>query len=269
MNLNNKIYIVKRLFIFISRYFYAVLSCSYLFAAGFLIAKHRPLLTTICTHFGFDWKPIKPIIPRMKLSQIFREANLVKIREPIDVQGNISLLEVMVINNLIVSHNPKKLFEIGTFNGRTTLNMASNCVEQALLYTIDLPEKKLDSIKLPRDFGEKEYIGKEKTGSRYIGTDCEKKIHQLFGDSATFNFSPFFDKIDFIFIDASHSYEYVLNDSRLAIKLLRNMKGIILWHDYVNWPGVTKALNELYLRDVRFKGLRHIEGTTLVCLIAD
>ena len=43
--------------------------------------------------------------------------------------------------------------------------------------------------------------------------------------------------MDFIFVDGSHSYDYVLNDSRKALSLLRGGKGIILWHDYPGWTG--------------------------------
>jgi hypothetical protein len=147
--------------------------------------------------------------------------------------------------------------------------MASNCSHEAKVYTLDLPKDKLYSTKLPivpGDKGDKMFIDKEISGSRYLGKDCERKIIQLYGDSATFDFSPFFNMMDFIFIDGSHSYEYVLNDSKQALKLLRNGKGVILWHDYDLWGGVTKALDKLYLEDRKFKGLKHIEGTSMVCL---
>ena len=53
----------------------------------------------------------------------------------------------------------------------------------------------------------------------------------------------FIDKFDFMFIDASHSYENCLNDTATAFQFVRQ-GGIITWHDYNGWPGVTKALNE-------------------------
>jgi hypothetical protein len=59
-----------------------------------------------------------------------------------------------------------------------------------------------------------------------------------------------------------------VNDSKLALKLLKNGKGIILWHDYDGWEGVTSALNELYEHHPAFVSIRHIEGTSLVCLIS-
>jgi hypothetical protein len=62
-------------------------------------------------------------------------------------------------------------------------------------------------------------------------------------------------------------YEYVRADSQTALRLLRAEGGIVLWHDYGAWHGVTRALNELYATDARCGNLFHIRGTTLACLI--
>ena len=40
--------------------------------------------------------------------------------------------------------------------------------------------------------------------------------------------------------------------------------GMILWHDYGKWPGVTAYLENAFERDQRFKDVRNIEGTTIV-----
>lgn len=90
------------------------------------------------------------------------------------------------------------------------------------------------------------------------------RVKQLFGDSADFDFSPY--EVDFVFVDGSHAYEYVMSDSRRALAMLRNGRGLVLWHDYGEWEGVTRALNELHERDVAFAGLRHVDGTTLAML---
>ena len=75
------------------------------------------------------------------------------------------------------------------------------------------------------------------------------------------------NQMDFIFIDASHTYDYVKHDSQTALKLLRNGKGTILWHDYTPWwDGVVHALNELYQQNPQFKDLKRIENTTLAYL---
>lgn len=191
----------------------------------------------------------------------------IQIREPRGIDGNIGLLELIVINKLVRLSNPVNLLEIGTFDGRTTLNLAANSPDNARVYTLDLPADQLDAAKLPLTRGEKRYIRKGTSGSKYRGTDCERKIIQLYGDSAAFDFSPYVDRMDFIFIDGSHSYEYVRNDSKICLNLLNKTKGVIVWHDYMKWQGVTQALNELYLNVPEFQGMRNINGTSLVCLI--
>ena len=88
----------------------------------------------------------------------------------------------------------------------------------------------------------------------------------MYGDSATFDFSPFFDTVDFVFLDGSHHYKYVLSDSNVAVKLVGSRNGIILWHDYGVWKGVSKALDELYSQDIGYREIRHIKGTSLAYL---
>jgi hypothetical protein len=72
--------------------------------------------------------------------------------------------------------------------------------------------------------------------------------------------------MDIVFIDGSHAHEYVLNDSEVAMKLLKKSGGTILWHDYGGWDGVTNALNEYYVADERFSGLRSVKGTSIAIL---
>ena len=186
------------------------------------------------------------------------------------MDGNISFLEMITLNKIIKSYLPFNLFEIVTFDGRNALNMAANCPEEAKVYTLDLPKESLNSTKLPIVPEDKKYIDKKALGNVYHGTDVEHKITQLYGDSALFDFSAFSNTMDFIFIDGSHSYEYVLNDSLKAIKMLRRNRGIIFWHDYDTpyWYGVTKALNELYEKGSEFKQVVRIKGTSFVCLIS-
>jgi predicted O-methyltransferase YrrM len=87
------------------------------------------------------------------------------------------------------------------------------------------------------------------------------RIHQLYGDSATFDLSPYYGAIDLIFIDGSHSEEYVKNDTLQSLKMLKNGSGVIIWHDY-DMRGVAKAINELCRSNV-LRGILHIEHTSL------
>lgn len=225
-------------------------------------------MQVICSHFGYREKRVKPILPKVELSELIPDENIpIMIREALTADGNISLFELMTVAKLIKHFNPKKIFEIGTFDGRTTLNMAVNSSPETKVYTLDLPKQEMNSASLQLAPGDKAYIDKENIGLRYSGTDCEEKIVQLRGDSAKFDFSPYINEIDLAFIDGSHSCEYVKHDSKQVLNLLKDGRGVIIWHDYDGWSGVTKALNELYKENESFKGLLHINETSLVCLV--
>jgi len=248
------------------RYLYGAVCSVYLFSFGVFSAKHRRLLHAICAHFGYC--EVRPIVPTVKVSQVVPDDTVIQIREPIGIDGSVSPLELMVIAKMARFFNPGTTFEIGTFDGRTTLNLAANCSPNARVYTLDLPKEELKRTKLTLAPGDGSFIQKDRSGSRFQGTDVHSRITQLFGDSATFDFSPFYNSVDFVFIDGSHSYQYVLNDSKVALRLLRGGKGVILWHDYAVWEGVTRALNEMFSQTKEFQGLRHIEDGSMVCLIA-
>ena len=127
-----------------------------------------------------------------------------------------------------------------------------------------MQREQVDSTKLHVTSGDRVFIDKPQSGARFANTPAALKVTQLFGDSATFDFAPYFGTIDLVFVDGSHAYDYVLNDTEIALRLLRDGHGVILWHDYTAWVGVTEALNELNQRNPALKKMRSIAGTTLV-----
>lgn len=256
---------MKRLSVFIKSYVFAALSSLYLFTAGVFVARHRAWLLQICKHFGYNPEPPRTpcLIPVIALAEVVPENIDFQLRAAVRTGGNTSLLETVTIAKLVRANSPRTLFEIGTFDGRTTVNMAANSPADSRVYTLDLPREQLNATELPLEPGDHLWIDKEISGARYRGTDVEGKITQLYGDSALFDFSPYFGAVDFIFIDGSHSYEYVLKDSETALRLLRDGRGVIVWHDYGPCEGATRALNELYAQGGVFQGLRRIEGTSL------
>jgi predicted O-methyltransferase YrrM len=254
---------MQRLIGFILRYAYGAAACLYLFTFGFLFARHRLLLFDICSHFGYRQRSL---IPQVELSSLVHGTVSLQLREPVGVEGNVSLLELLILAQLVRQRGPRTLFEIGTFDGRTTLNLAANCPPEGRVYTLDLPRAEAAATGLGLDSGDRRFIEKDVSGARYRHTDCAARITQLYGDSATFDFSPYSNGVDFVFIDGAHSHDYVRNDSRHALQLLRHGRGLILWHDYLMWEGVTSALNELYTSGGAFQNLRHIKGTSLVYL---
>ncbi len=255
---------------FIVQYIVSLLFCIYLFSLGFVKYQHRGLLYKIYQHSrSANKRRIPAIIPKIKATQLLPSDLEIRICEPAPVVGNISSLETVVINGLIREHNPLTVFEIGTFDGRTALNIAANIGKNSKVFTLDLPKDHILDTKLPLAVDDLKYIEKEESGIKYRGSPYEKKIVQLYGDSASFDFSPYESGIDLVFIDGSHSYEYTLKDTFTALKLLRNGKGIILWHDYKEfWEGAMRALNELFETDKRFKNMKHIEDTNFCILIS-
>ncbi len=258
---------LKKLAAFIRHYFFGLFSCAYLFSIGIFTAQNRRRLADLCALFGYTPRFVKPILPKISPSAIVPECLPVVIRSLETRDGNVALSELVIIAKLIRARQPKNLLEIGTFDGRTTLNMAANAPPDATIMTLDLPKNMGSSTALSLAKNEERYINKEVCGERFNGTDQEGKITQLYGDSATFDFSCYHDSIDVVFIDGSHSSGYVRNDSLKAVPLLRDGHGMILWHDYDGWQDVTRVLNELYLSGNPFDKMLHIEGTTLACLI--
>jgi predicted O-methyltransferase YrrM len=180
--------------------------------------------------------------------------------------GHITEFELKVICALIQQLQPQNVFEIGTFEGRTTLNMALNTGIDARIYTLDLPQQELDKTKMDIEAGEVMYVQKAESGIRFKNHPSAGKIQQLFGDSATFDYSDYVGQMDVVFIDGSHAYDYVLSDTKNAFTLVRP-GGTILWHDYTNWEGVRRALNDYYLSgNPAFSQLQHIGGTSIALL---
>jgi predicted O-methyltransferase YrrM len=247
-----------------NKYIFALRSALYLFSVGLFNSSHRQFITDICNHYKYEKKAEKGIIPISKYKDVFGNTLDIKVSEPLSANGNVSLLEVASIVKFVKQYEPDTIFEIGTFDGRTTLNMAVASGHDAHIYTLDLPQKEIENTKLKIEGSEKTFIEKEYSGARFLNTEHAEKITQIFGDSAVFNFKSFKNTVDLIFIDGSHSYDYVINDTEKCYELLKDQKGIIIWHDYDVWPGVTKALDEFYRNDQRFKNMRHLEGTTLV-----
>lgn len=257
---------------FFLKYLSALFFMAYVFLGGFILRANRDLLCTIIEHFKERHREkscVPLIIPEVKIEQVLKTDHPIRILEPVSAKGNVSLLELCCINQLIREFNPCRLFEIGTFDGRTALNIAANSRAEAVVYTLDLPREKMNSTALTLDERDLCLVDKERPGTRYSGYPESKKIVQLFGDTAAFDFRPYYGSMDFIFIDGSHAYDYALNDTKVALKLLNKGKGVILWHDYMGpFDGVRKALNGFYGKEESFKGMRYIGNTTLAILIS-
>jgi len=192
-------------------------------------------------------------------------SHLPRIWEPRKENGNVRVSELGIISALAADcADGTSLFEIGTFDGRTTLNLALNSPPRCQVYTLDLPADLETKFAIAK--GERHMIDKPKPGSRtekFRGSHPASiaKIHQLLGDSAAFDYAPYENSCSLVFVDGSHAYDYAKADTQAAMNIVRK-GGVIIWHDYGIWEGVTNALEELERREGH--GLRNIRGTSLV-----
>lgn len=253
----------RSLAIFVGKYLVGLGTGAFFLLGGFARTRHRRLLNDILAHFGFVPRPVRAELPAAAISDLVPAQTPVVLHEPVGRDGNVTLLELLILAQLVASRQSEAVFEIGTFDGRTTLNFAANT--RGRVFTLDLPAAQVDATSLPLDPADASYISKPASGERFVGTPEAQRIIQLFGDSATFDFSPWHGGIDFVFIDGAHSKEYVISDTQRALRLLRPAGGIIAWHDYDSvWSGVTEALHEIAREGLP---LRRIPGTSLAILV--
>lgn len=147
--------------------------------------------------------------------------------------------DYLVLHCILKSHKNKikRFLEIGTSKGMGT-KIIKNALGDSVVYSLDLPT---DLSYLSSDFPEENNMA-------YF---CDLPFIQLRGDSTKFDYEKYFP-IDGWFIDAKHSYENVLIESKVAIK--SNAK-LIIWHD-TDITEVYNAIIEAFKGDKDYKLFR-------------
>jgi predicted O-methyltransferase YrrM len=133
------------------------------------------------------------------------------------------------------------IVEFGTSYGDTALLLALNAPEDAIVLTTDWPERPAVGTRM------REYPS--------------SKVNQVFEKTGEWDLSAYRGRVDFAFIDASHTYQDVVGDSHKALDLLAP-SGIVAWHDYrfKFRRDVVRALDEIG----RKFPLTHLRYTSLV-----
>ena len=184
-----------------------------------------------------------PRLPRAELEQLFPGIGELTIEMRHEVRQRALLhAEAYVLSLITAFIRPKRIFEIGTASGQGTLLMARQAPE-ASIDTLDLGATP-PALGVQAD--EPPWSEAASIGEAYRGSEHADHITQHLGDSATFDYAPFAGRIDLVFVDGAHTYEYARSDSRNALSLL-TPGGVVVWDDcnYRN-PGVSRALHELY-----------------------
>ncbi|MDQ6789510.1 MAG: class I SAM-dependent methyltransferase [Candidatus Dormibacteraeota bacterium] len=161
----------------------------------------------------------------------------------ITVTGGVSRYCHLVLGALAKLLACRTIFEIGTYRGEASWLLAHN-IPDVHLWTLDLPDLEAADHMTFELTDRDEYFTHWERGARYAGTPEAARITQLFGDSGTFDFSPYKGKMDLVYIDASHSYSYAKSDTEAALQLL-SPGGTVVWDDYTYYPGLFAYLNEL------------------------
>lgn len=165
-------------------------------------------------------------------------------------RSNQDPLERFFLGALCQMKKPRRVFEIGTYDGSTTLVVARNAPEAEIL-TLDLPP---GGAATATDEAESRHVAEGGIGSAFARTPEAARITQLYGDSRTFDFTPWLGSVDLVIVDAGHTYPFVKADTETALRLIRD-GGAIVWDDYIDlWPDVIRAVDEAGLPIVRVGG---------------
>jgi len=219
---------------------------------SFLRLFYAPKSTRDFLAYVYQYRPL-PYGSRIKCAQLPQilqgvENLSISLRKCFPQHGNMTGEEIVTICLLVRWVQPQGIFEFGTFNGTTTLQMALNMQESCSLFTLNLPadhgdtqleSSAQDKMVHPRVAG---------SGQAFRDEPERVRIKELFGDSAKFDFTLYYQRCDFVLVDAGHEYDYVRSDTENALKLLPSEGGVIVWHDFPNAPGVCTWLEECSTR---------------------
>ena len=159
---------------------------------------------------------------------------------PDRVHHNYQFLGFINLLNTVVNNVGKNsiMIEIGSFMGESTMLFASTCYFDKI-YSIDPYDG--DDMGIEVHFNNWNFVQEQfKINTRYFDyieqiNDYSQNTYNQFQDNS----------IDFIYIDADHTYESVKRAIELFIPKLKK-GGIIGGHDYSDdWPGVKRAVTEI------------------------
>jgi len=157
----------------------------------------------------------------------------------------------------------RKALEIGTSDGNSSLVLAANMETGATVVTLDLPADfdmgQHTSLAFPT--GELNLTPRDRLGGQCARHPLGRHVRQLFGDSGSIDWNTLGGPFDLVFIDGSHTKEYVRSDSLNAARHLAPA-GVIVWHDYGMIADVSMVVDHL-AREWPAMRIYAIEGTRL------
>ncbi|MCX8155444.1 MAG: class I SAM-dependent methyltransferase [Verrucomicrobiae bacterium] len=199
----------------------------------------------------FLWQnrpPSAPVIERVHLPPRLTDA------------GGTSVGELALLAAVTRLLQPRCVFEIGTFNGRTTTVFLMNTPPAARVFSLDLPPSAPPPDQSMID-SDRDLIQRRRLAAYVYEHGLEARFEQLLGDSLAFDPAPFAARVDLGFIDGAHALPYVRNDTEKMARMI-TPNGLVFWHDYGGrgrFGPLTAYLESLQNR----LALYRVPGTTL------
>jgi predicted O-methyltransferase YrrM len=219
------------------------------YAVGLLLARRRRDRQLAARRARFE-AASRHAPPRRALADLFGVGPADELRLPATSIGardpwELPLRERCILAAIVAAAAPRNLFEFGTYLGGSTLLLAMNAPIDATVHTLELANGER------RDYYRRLGLADGwdfEAGATFKASALANRVRQHFGDSATFDFSPYAAAMDLIYVDGNHGYEQVSADTRAALSMIRP-GGVIVWDDYTpGAPGVVQCLNELAQR---------------------
>lgn len=126
----------------------------------------------------------------------------------------------------------KLIVEIGCYKGRSTRALADNTTGQVIA---------IDDFWGPREI---DILDRASVYAEYCYNTASCRNLTTFVQDHKYAYCGY--RPDMVFIDGSHTYEHVLGDIQLWLSYLLP-EGLICGHDYgSDWPGVDRAVREMF-----------------------
>lgn len=183
--------------------------------------------------------------PLPQLGQGVHEQTAIRLPSGVFGDGGTSAEEVAVLATATLLLRPRKIFEIGTFNGKTTAALILNSEPGTEILSLDLPP--MADTEASNIASDRYLIDARRVAQCVYDMGLEDRFEQVFCNSLEFDESPHADSVDFAFIDGGHELRHVQSDTEKVARMLTD-RGVVFWHDY-GGKGVLRPLS-MYLESL-------------------
>jgi len=189
-------------------------------------------------------------------------AERVELPVALHTSGGTRLDELLVLATATRVLRPKKVFEIGTFLGRTTSVFVMNTPPGAKIVSMDLPVD-IDVADATPSYlnSDVELVKQRQVGALLYECGLEDRYEQIYSDSLVFDPMPHAGSVELGFIDGAHTARYVENDT-LKMATMMSDRGLVFWHDY-GGKGSFRDLTAYLDHISRSIGVFRVPNTTL------